>query len=381
MPKSSIPRGDNKNLYLRGKTYWCRYSVRSQETRVSLHTTDVGKARKARDKLIQQAEDERSGNTPEALTLWENAIEEYLRFQEGLVRTGALSEKTAKRYNISLANLSVRLEGTPIAEINSASVLNYVTQRRESHLSASSIKNDLTAWSKVMAFAVAKTWASSNPVKDFDRAAFIGHDEDILNPPLDEEVEAIRQEVAAWREDMAVFMVWLRETGMRVTEGLSIWRQDIHPCGTKATLRRGVKRNKRSGLKTRTIDLGRAAALLPRLATKGRLFHTLSEDVDDVSSKYGQWKRQRAARALKAGLPAPREFRLHDLRHAFAIASLIDDPTCVYKLKLHLGHGSVTTTESYVRFLEGEGAQRQYARRPELFGSLYPAAAQANDRI
>ena len=65
-----------------------------------------------------------------------------------------------------------------------------------------------------------------------------------------------------------------------------------------------------------------------------------------------------------------RAFRLHDLRHAYAIASVIDDASCLYRLRLHLGHSTVQTTEGYVRFLEGEGAQRRYGRRPDLYGSL-----------
>jgi hypothetical protein len=56
---------------------------------------------------------------------------------------------------------------------------------------------------------------------------------------------------------------------------------------------------------------------------------------------------------------ALREFRLHDLRHAFAIASLIDDSGCVYRLNMHLRHGTVTPTEGYLRILSGEGAQRK----------------------
>ena len=62
--------------------------------------------------------------------------------------------------------------------------------------------------------------------------------------------------------------------------------------------------------------------------------------------------------------------RLHDQRHAFAIASVIDDDTCIYRLQEHLGHSSVKTTEIYTRYLKGAGAMRRYERRADLFGSL-----------
>ena len=97
-----------------------------------------------------------------------------------------------------------------------------------------------------------------------------------------------------------------------------------------------------------------------------------------MSTRYGQWCRQRQARENRAAALEGRRpielgrFRLHDQRHAFAIASLIDDATCIYRLMEHLGHSSVKTTEVYTRFLRGEGAQRRYTRDPGLFGSLPP---------
>jgi integrase len=230
-----------------------------------------------------------------------------------------------------------------------------------------------------MSFAVVKTWIERNPIRDFERDIYIGRDADGLNPPTDEEVAAFVAEVTTWSPAMATLIVWLRETGMRLAEALSIRAEDIHPGGAMATLRRGVKRNKASGLKTRTIALGRASRLLGDLPKSGRLFAALHSDSAVVSTRYGQWKRQRMERELRTAEAArspfvpPREFRQIDLRHAFALATLIDDSTAVYRLKEHLGHSTVTTTEGYVRFLSGEGAQRRYARRVDLFGSLESA--------
>ena len=146
-------------------------------------------------------------------------------------------------------------------------------------------------------------------------------------------------------------------------------------------------RRNAAGLKTRTIDLGRAAAMLDRLPKSGRLFPRLSTDSAVVSTRYGQWCRQRQRRedreAVAAGKPpvALARYRLHDQRHAFAIASLIDDPTCIYRLMEHLGHSSVKTTEVYTRFLRGEGAQRRYSRDPALFGSLPPSDGAVPRRV
>jgi integrase len=158
-------------------------------------------------------------------------------------------------------------------------------------------------------------------------AEYIAPGGDALNPPLDPEISDLLGEISGWSADMARLLKRLRETGMRLAEALHIEATDIHPCGTKATLRRGVKRNKR-GSKVRTIDLGNAATILPMLARKERLFPGLSIDSTVVSTRCRQWHRQRQGggnRAAEEEERGPRElrrFRIHDLRHAFAVASL-----------------------------------------------------------
>jgi integrase len=179
-------------------------------------------------------------------------------------------------------------------------------------------------------------------------------------------------------------MLWLRETGMRLGEILNLRVSDIHPCGTKATLRQGVKRNRGAdgGPMTRTINLGRATTLLPEVSAKGRLFAGLPTDSAVVSTRYGQWRRQRQGRENRTAAAAGREpsalqtYRLHDLRHAFAVASLVDDPDSIYRLSEHLGHTLVSTTEIYTGHLRRDGAMWRYSRDRKLFGSLAtPAAA------
>lgn len=140
----------------------------------------------------------------------------------------------------------------------------------------------------------------------------------------------------------------------------------------------GVKRNRGAdgGPMTRTINLGCAAPLLREMPTKGRLFATLRSDSAVVSTRYGQWRRQRQGREKRAAEAAGREavtfklYRLHDLRHAFAVASLVDDPDCIYRLSEHLGHTLVSTTEIYTGHLRRDGAMWRYSRDPAMFGSL-----------
>ncbi|MBX6741418.1 MAG: hypothetical protein IRY87_05125 [Acetobacteraceae bacterium] len=117
--------------------------------------------------------------------------------------SGSLSATAAARYQTSIVQLSQALEGTPLADITTATVLDYVVARREEDRSASTIRNDLTAWSHVLNVAVTYQWIESNPARAFDRQTYIGRDADLLNAPTDPQVQQLIEEVGAWSTDMA----------------------------------------------------------------------------------------------------------------------------------------------------------------------------------
>ena len=90
----------------------------------------------------------------------------------------------------------------------------------------------------------------------------------------------------------------------------------------------------------------------------------------NFASAFGAVMRRVVAAEKKAKLPF-RRFRVHDLRHGFAIRWLRNGGG-IYELSKHLGHTSVRTTEIYLSFLithEQAGAQmgahRQVDREAE----------------
>ncbi len=376
------------HLFQRGDLYWIKYYVEGVERRLSLQTSHVGKARVNRDRILRSAEIERLEAKVERVPiyLWEHAVDVWLAHLENQVQTRTLAPKTAKRYAGSVVKISLFLKKTPIDAIDVTVVTAFVEAEINRSRTVRTIGNDLTAWSKVHIYAMQRGMVKANPALAFDRKGFFGTGEEPLNPPTDDEVQALVDEIGAWKPEMAKLVVWLRETGMRLSEALLLRAEDLHPGGGSATLRYGVKGNKR-GTKTRTILLGRATALLVGMPTAGRLFSGLHTDADVVSTRYGQWRRQRQDRenraADTAGRPVQilRTFRLHDLRHAYAIASIIDDDTCAYRLRDHLGHANLSTTERYTSYLRGEGAQRKYVRRVDLFGSLGAPSRRGNRRL
>jgi integrase/recombinase XerD len=71
------------------------------------------------------------------------------------------------------------------------------------------------------------------------------------------------------------------------------------------------------------------------------------------------------AREKKAQRPF-RRFRVHDLRHGFAIRALRSGMD-IYSLSRHLGHTSVKTTEVYLGYLTGdEQGSVKFSRMPRL---------------
>jgi integrase len=384
----------NHNLTYREGIWHIRYKLGGVSKRQTLSTSDVVKARKERDRILKEVLAHREGRIIEAEKTWEDAVLGCLASLDARARAGEISASAVARYTTSIAQITQGLtvvpdggepQPIPLSEVTKATVTDFVEDRRENGLSTSTILNDLTAWSRVMAYAASHQWIVENPLRGIERRELVGTRRSDINPPTDAEIGTLIAEISGWSQHMARLLRWLRETGMRLAEALNLRRADIHPCGTKATLRLGVKRNRGAdgGPMTRTIDLGRAAALLAEMPEKGRLFAGLHMDSAIVSTRYGQWRRQKQGRENRAAEAEGREpvvlatYRLHDLRHAFAVASLVDDPKSIYRLSEHMGHTLVSTTEIYTGHLRRDGAMWRYSRDKSLFGSLPAEVAEA----
>jgi integrase/recombinase XerD len=93
--------------------------------------------------------------------------------------------------------------------------------------------------------------------------------------------------------------------------------------------------------------------LIELLTQKSFLFRTEAGDqYKNFSSNFGRVIRELEARGKKAGRPF-RRFRVHDLRHGFAIRWLKAGGD-IYRLSRHLGHTSVKTTEIYLGYLTND---------------------------
>lgn len=331
------------NLYLRGSTYYGRYSVNGELQRVSLRTGDIREAR-ARLKAIQKkARDQAFG--VEGAALWQDAV---LAYTTGVLDAGGVKDGTAKRYRVSLRQLHGFFAGKPLPLISPSTVSDYVAVRQAEGASNATIRRDLTTLSRVLAFARTKKLVNTNAAADFDRS-FVAEKQAVIEAPDDADVAAaVAALEAAGANDMAALIRFLRGNGMRAGEALSARWQHVRD-GTLTILQ---TKNSRP----RTIELDHAT-VPPRSGT-GRLFPTLPDNSGDLASRW-QW--------LRRGLPKRQQFRIHDLRHAFAIEKLRGGWD-VYDLMHHLGHSSIKVTERYLGYVPKARRQvtRVAQRVPEL---------------
>jgi len=156
---------------------------------------------------------------------------------------------------------------------------------------------------------------------------------------------------------MAAILRLLDQTGMREAEAVTLEAGNVNRTARTIALTR-TKTNRPRTLKFKTPG-GDAGMILDGITAKdGPLFPSSNRraySLVSFSSGVGQIMRKIVERERQAGRSFHR-FRVHDLRHGFAIRALREGMN-IYELSRHLGHTSVKTTEIYLDHLTGEEAQ------------------------
>lgn len=320
-----------KNLYQRGDTWYASFAVNGQRQRVSLRTGDKREARRRLEALKLKAEREGFG-LRDAKT-WDDAAEAYIL---GVLRAGAVKPGTAKRYEVSLRQLHPYFTGKPLPSITIGEVAAYVQRRQAVGATNATIRRDLTTMSRVLAYARAHEMTETNAAEAYDRK-LVRERRDPLMIPGDDAISLAA--LKCTHPGLGWLILFLRCTGLRSGEALRLRWQDIR--GNLATIIE--TKNGRE----RTIEI--EPYWLPKRSVSPRLFWQLPATTDLLASL---WQRERKH------LPEECQFRLHDLRHAYAIAE-IRAGRDIYDLSHHLGHSSVKVTEVYLGYRAGSRAQQR----------------------
>ena len=165
MPKRKAPAG----CYWRGKILWGEVQIKGQRIRWSLGTDDpaIAKARRqaGKERSIADLHGDARRTFEEAFTAWDVQL------------TRSVGPKTAKRYLVSLKQLSRWLDGRSLPEIDGRLVAGIIRERQKAGVTNATIKRDLGALSSVMNFCVLQEWIEANPVlAKLDLVPFEGYE-------------------------------------------------------------------------------------------------------------------------------------------------------------------------------------------------------------
>jgi integrase/recombinase XerD len=334
------------SLYLRGETWWGRCKIAGHEYRSTLRTGDRREAARRykawRTKLERQAVGE-----PDAPTFKQAAVKWALE-----VLPKAVKPAVAARYLVSIRQLEPVFGDLRMDEITAPKIGEYISRRSQVATNAT-IRRDLTALSRMLAACVSWGWRQDNPARWYDRS-IIRERRDPIEAPRARDVETLLE---VCPPGMAAILRLLEQTGMREAEAVTLEAWQVNWVARTITLSR-TKTNRPRTLKFKTPG-GDAGPILDGIAIKGgALFPSSTGDgysVGSFSSGVGRIMREVIERERLAGRPFQR-FRVHDLRHGFAIRALREGMN-IYELSRHLGHTSVKTTEIYLDHLTGDEAQ------------------------
>lgn len=336
-----MAKSSERNLYKRGQTYWARVQVGGRDVRKSLRTSSRAEAKKRLDAILKDADRIRFGE--ETRHRYEDAVIAWA--ESGF---GGVKPSSAHRYQVSLRMLHEHFAPLYLDQINARRIGEYVRERRRNQATNATIRRDLSALSRLIAHANAMGWGEENAARTFDRSVI-------------KERKFIMERVDPASLDMVLgccspvfgaYVRFLLATGLRADEAASIRRLKIDWTGARVTV------NGKTGL--RTIDLSPEAMALaravpPSLSSPYLFWAPHGSRYTNPSQRFSGAKLSAQKAARKAGLKF-RDFRLHDLRHEYAIRYL-EDGGSIYRLQQHLGHSSVKTTEGYCAFITPEQAE------------------------
>jgi len=330
-------------LFKRGDIWWGRVIIAGREHRRTLRTSDPHEAARRvkawRIKLERhQFGDVEAPGFKEAVLRWAKEV-----------LPGSVKPAVAKRYLVSIRQMADHFGELRVTEIDAASISSYISSRSGVATNAT-IRRDLTALSRLLSSCMAWGWLQSNPARLFDRS-IIRERRNPISPPADDDVEKL---IAASPPGVASILRLLEQTGMRENEAVTLAAAEV--CDRQIRLIR-TKTNRPRTLDWRTPggDAGIVldAVVPPFLNAYGRPYRNFASNVNQIT------------RRLMAEDPTFKPFRVHDLRHRFAIRWLRRGGD-IYHLSMHLGHQSLKTTEAYLGHLtarEQAVAQGRTARK------------------
>lgn len=271
-----------------------------------------------------------------------------------------LKSSSGRRYGVSIANLTRKIEGYPLAQIGTAALSEFVAMRRNDGAANPTIRRDLNCLSSMMEMAIEWEWIDVNPVGPFlkrmrrrgmkesaPRTRYLTHDEEarLLASAAPYVAEAIKFAI---------------DTGLRKEEQFSRTWDDVS-LGDRAVVR--ISGSDAKNARDRAVPLWpRARDVLKGLKRHNDLpylFWHMDDKHTLEARRFNTMDRGLKAAAARAGI---KDVRWHDLRRTCGCRLLQDKGFTMERVSKWLGHSSVKVTERIYAFLEVEHLHRAVAK-------------------
>ncbi len=333
MPKPS-------NLYQRNGVFYARIQVAGAERRVSLKTADRREAERRLKPFLAE-------NSPYHGTVRRSFDDVMVGFIDEA--TTRLKPKTIKRYEVSALQLAKKWAGQWWESVTRRAVVEYIDERKEDGAKIPTIRRDLTVLSQAAEWAIERGIGAINPVAQIGKRQLRYKQAQFVRP----DPRSLETTIAAAYGNLEALARFLLATGMRLDEAATLQWSAIDEARAVATLT-----DTKNG-KSRAVALSQAALDVLAGQDRANPFAFASRLGDPYKQASTNWQEAKA-RAQKAAQKAGWRyipFRLHDLRHIYAIDYLANGGN-LYALQRQLGHSTIKQTEDYLRHLTPDEAER-----------------------
>lgn len=233
-----------------------------------------------------------------------------------------------------------------LEEITPARLHNYVRLRKKTGVSDATVNREIAVLKHALGYAVEIGLLKENPVERFK----LLREERTERPRFsDEQIAAV---IAALRPDCRPLFVFIRETGCRRGEALSLTHEQVQMESQLVVFNHDTK-SRRYRYVPLTDAALEAVNALPKLGGCPYVFYN-PKTQDRWRQCRIEWQKARD----KAGVP---NLQVKDLRRYYAI-SLAERGASMHDIQQVLGHASVATTERHYAQFSPEHSARKILR-------------------
>jgi integrase/recombinase XerD len=314
-------------VYKRGNTWWVRFRINGHHIRRSARTTRKAEAVAFLQRLLDEYAAKARGDQPRHRYV--DAVERF--FQEASIKP-----KTRTCYQSSARACETVFGALHLDEIDRRAIAEFVSARKRSGLTDTTVRRDLAFLSSLCTLAVRWGWLDTNPVTTFSKRSLkeARPRTRFLTSPEFEHL------LATASENLRPALILAVETGLRreelfglTTADIDLGKREIHLEQTKTNSPRRVPMSDTAMVTVRDLLRAPGRPRSPYLLCK------------PDGSRYGDMRAAFASACRRAKIA---DFRWHDLRHTFA-SWFVQRGGDLYHLSRILGHTTIQMTTRYGR--------------------------------